>query len=105
MGMFRCVLIAQGCPRRVEASSSRGGCPRHAGGGCPRHAGGVLVTRGVSSSCRVFAWGCFLLCGGDVAGFGVVSWVGERRDGMEGTYPDDDDDYLSSSAFVAPCCW
>jgi hypothetical protein len=87
----------------VEASSSRGGVL--VAWGCPRRGGGILVARGVSLSRRVFARGCFLLCGGDVAGFGVVSWVGERRDGMEGTYRDDDDDYSSSSAVVAPHRW
>jgi hypothetical protein len=103
------VLVAWGCPRRmgcpcrVGVSSSRGGVLVAVGvsssrWGYPRRAGGVLVAQVVRA-------GVFLVVWGDVAGFGVVSWVGERRDGMEGTYRDDDDDYSSSSAVVAPRRW
>jgi hypothetical protein len=82
MGMFRCVLITQGCPRHVEASSSRRGIL--VGQRRPCYVG-VSLSHGVSSL--------------------HVSQVGERRDGMEGTYHDEDDNYSSSSAVVAPRRW
>jgi hypothetical protein len=86
MGMFRCVLIARGCPRRVEASSSRGVSSSHGGvlvawdvlvaWGCP-HRGGVLVAWrrprrvGVSSS----RWGYPRRAGGVLVAQGVRAGV------------------------------
>jgi hypothetical protein len=101
------VLIAQGRPHRVGASSShgvfslRGGCPRVGGvlvaWGRSHHAGafssrgGVLIAQGCFLSHGGVSWCAvvFLLRGGDVAGFGVTRWHLVKQGGRDngGTGP------------------
>jgi hypothetical protein len=56
MGMFRCVLIVQGYPGRVEVSWSRGGV-LVAVGGILIAVGGVLVVQGVRAGVFLVVWG------------------------------------------------